>query len=179
MHVFLAPLAILLERLVGYPPALFQRISHPVVWMGAWLGWLDRRLNQGTHRRAKGVLALLLLVRDAKRLIGAITAFTIDPSARDMSACIFILCSWSYISTSHTASFPPGSTTSLVDALGLAIDHLRADRLDAAESALVAILERWPAQPDALHLLGVLHAQQGSPAAAIALCSPVWPWWIS
>lgn len=62
MHVFLAPLALLLERLVGYPPALFKRVSHPVVWMGAWLGWLDRRLNQGTHRRLKGVLALALLL---------------------------------------------------------------------------------------------------------------------
>lgn len=62
MHVFLAPLALFVERFVGYPPALFQRISHPVVWMGAWLGWLDRRLNQRAHRRAKGVLALVLLL---------------------------------------------------------------------------------------------------------------------
>jgi adenosylcobinamide-phosphate synthase len=62
MHVFLAPLALLVERLVGYPPALFNFISHPVVWMGAWLGWLDRRLNQGAHRRCKGVLALVLLL---------------------------------------------------------------------------------------------------------------------
>jgi predicted TPR repeat methyltransferase len=68
-----------------------------------------------------------------------------------------------------TASFPPGSTTSLVDALGLAIDHLRADRLDAAESALVAILERWPAQPDALHFLGVLRHGQGRIDEAIDL----------
>ena len=62
MHVFLAPLALLLERLVGYPRPLYGAIRHPVVWMGALLAALETRLNMGSHRRLKGVLALSLLL---------------------------------------------------------------------------------------------------------------------
>jgi adenosylcobinamide-phosphate synthase len=76
MAWLLAPLALLIERLVGYPPALFSRIGHPVTWIGALIGWLEVRLNTGEHRRAKGVLMLLLLLGTglaASLLIIAIT----------------------------------------------------------------------------------------------------------
>ena len=62
MAWLLAPLALLIERVVGYPPALFKAIGHPVTWMGALIGWLETRLNQGDNRRLKGVLLLLLLL---------------------------------------------------------------------------------------------------------------------
>lgn len=62
MAWLLAPLALLLERLVGYPPALFRLIGHPVTWMGALISWLEARLNRGAHRRGKGVAMLLLLL---------------------------------------------------------------------------------------------------------------------
>jgi adenosylcobinamide-phosphate synthase len=62
MHVFLAPLALLLERLFGYPMPVYKAIRHPVVWMGALLDWLDKTLNKGAHQRLKGVLALLILL---------------------------------------------------------------------------------------------------------------------
>jgi adenosylcobinamide-phosphate synthase len=58
----LAPLALLIERVVGYPPALFRAVGHPVTWMGALIGWLETRLNRGDRRRLKGVLMLLLLL---------------------------------------------------------------------------------------------------------------------
>ena len=54
LAVFLAPLALLLERFIGYPPALYAAIRHPVVWMGALIGLLDARLNQGKNRLGKG-----------------------------------------------------------------------------------------------------------------------------
>ena len=62
MAWLLAPLALLIERVVGYPPALFRAIGHPVTWMGALIGWLEVRLNQGENRRLKGVVLLLLLL---------------------------------------------------------------------------------------------------------------------
>ena len=62
MAFFLAPLALLLERLVGYPDWLFRRIGHPVTWMGALITWLELRLNTGTNRRARGMLMLALLL---------------------------------------------------------------------------------------------------------------------
>jgi adenosylcobinamide-phosphate synthase len=62
MHVFLAPVALLLERLFGYPRQLLPVIGHPVIWMGALLSRLDKWLNTGAQRRLKGALALLLLL---------------------------------------------------------------------------------------------------------------------
>lgn len=58
--------ALLVERIAGYPDSLFQRIAHPVVWIGALIGWLDRRLNRDGDpfrvRRLSGLLAVLLLL---------------------------------------------------------------------------------------------------------------------
>jgi adenosylcobinamide-phosphate synthase len=62
MAWLLAPLALLIERLVGYPPAVFRLIGHPVTWMGALISWLEPRLNQGASRRARGVAMLLLVL---------------------------------------------------------------------------------------------------------------------
>ncbi len=62
MAFLLAPLALLIERLVGYPPALFRIIGHPVTWIGALITWLETRLNQGDRRKLKGVVLLLLLL---------------------------------------------------------------------------------------------------------------------
>lgn len=62
MHVFLAPLALLLERLFGYPPALLKPIGHPVIWMGKLISVLEARLNAGAGRRGKGVLMLVILL---------------------------------------------------------------------------------------------------------------------
>ncbi len=73
MQAFLAPLALLLERLFGYPPPLYAAIRHPVVWMGALIGWLDRRLNRGAGK-GRGVVALLLLLLVTGAISGA-TAF--------------------------------------------------------------------------------------------------------
>lgn len=62
MAWLMAPLALLIERVVGYPPALFKLIGHPVTWMGALITWFEARLNQGGNRRLKGVAMLALLL---------------------------------------------------------------------------------------------------------------------
>jgi len=65
-NLLLLAAALLLEALVGYPQALFRVARHPVVWIGALIGWCDRRLNRETlpagARRRNGVLALLLVL---------------------------------------------------------------------------------------------------------------------
>ena len=60
MTVLLLVPALILDAALGEPPWLWSRVPHPVVLMGRWLGWLDRPLNRGARRRAKGVLALFL-----------------------------------------------------------------------------------------------------------------------
>jgi adenosylcobinamide-phosphate synthase len=52
--------ALILERLVGYPNALVNRIGHPVIWMGRLIAVLDTHLNDRT--RGRGGLALVLLL---------------------------------------------------------------------------------------------------------------------
>lgn len=51
---------------MGYPQALFRAIGHPVVWIGALIGWLDRTGNRESRsdgmRRSAGVLAVVVLV---------------------------------------------------------------------------------------------------------------------
>ena len=71
MAWLLAPLALLIERVAGYPAPLFKLIGHPVIWIGALIGWFEARLNTGDNRRLKGVamLALLLLTGFAISLL--------------------------------------------------------------------------------------------------------------
>ncbi|MCT2539833.1 adenosylcobinamide-phosphate synthase CbiB [Sedimentimonas flavescens] len=47
----------------GWPAALYARIGHPVTWIGALIGWLDRSWNfEGPARRLRGVAAALLVI---------------------------------------------------------------------------------------------------------------------
>jgi adenosylcobinamide-phosphate synthase len=68
-----ALLALILERLAGYPPPLFAAIGHPVTWLGRLIDLLDRHLNAGAHRRAKGVVAVATLVMAAAGIGIALT----------------------------------------------------------------------------------------------------------
>jgi adenosylcobinamide-phosphate synthase len=58
-------IALVVEAIVGYPDRLLRLIRHPVVWIGALIGALDRGLNDTAlsvgHRRLRGLLALLFL----------------------------------------------------------------------------------------------------------------------
>ena len=73
MPVFIAPLALIIERVLGYPTPIFKAFGHPVTWAGALIALLDRRLNLGTHRKRNGVVALVLVL--------AATALVIIPVA--------------------------------------------------------------------------------------------------
>lgn len=59
---FLLSLALVLDALAGEPNWLWSRVPHPVVVMGRFIGWLDRRLNRGGARRVRGVCAVVILV---------------------------------------------------------------------------------------------------------------------
>ncbi len=62
----LAAGALLLEAVAGYPGVVFRAIGHPVVWIGALIGWLDRAWNRDTlgpaARRQRGIAATLVLL---------------------------------------------------------------------------------------------------------------------
>lgn len=64
--LLVAVAALGIEAAFGYPLRLYQRIGHPVTWIGALIGALDRGFNRddmsGGMRRAMGVLVLILIV---------------------------------------------------------------------------------------------------------------------
>ncbi|MGE0282653.1 MAG: adenosylcobinamide-phosphate synthase CbiB, partial [Rhizobiaceae bacterium] len=66
MTALLALLSLLIELAFGYPKRIFDAAGHPVTWIGALVGWLDRALNRETDtpgkRKLMGVAALLVLM---------------------------------------------------------------------------------------------------------------------
>ncbi|WP_103332397.1 adenosylcobinamide-phosphate synthase CbiB [Pseudotabrizicola formosa] len=70
--------AMLLDAAFGEPKAIWDRVPHPAVLMGRVVSGLDRRLNAGRQRRAKGVAALVVMVLGAYalgRLIASVPDF--------------------------------------------------------------------------------------------------------
>ncbi len=69
MTPLLALAALLVEAAVGYPDSLFRRVRHPVVWIGALIALLDRRLNNPdlspARRRFRGRLAVAVILAAA------------------------------------------------------------------------------------------------------------------
>ena len=57
-------LALLIERVIGYPAALAQSIGHPVEWIGKLIARLDQRLNPEDRpgKSGTGVIALIILL---------------------------------------------------------------------------------------------------------------------
>jgi adenosylcobinamide-phosphate synthase len=55
----------LIELAIGYPRALLRAIGHPVTWIGALIGALDRSLNRETatpeRRRGSGIVAVAIV----------------------------------------------------------------------------------------------------------------------
>jgi adenosylcobinamide-phosphate synthase len=61
MAVTVALLALVIEAAVGYPPALLHAFGHPVTWIGAMIGTLERRFNRGGSARARRSAGLAVL----------------------------------------------------------------------------------------------------------------------
>lgn len=61
-NLAIAAVALLIERLLGYPNGLQHWIGHPVEWMGKLIGWLDRFFNDPPTDRIRGVSALVMLL---------------------------------------------------------------------------------------------------------------------
>ncbi len=55
-------LGLVLDAIFGEPDWLWRRAPHPAVSFGRVIDWLEGLLNEGANRRAKGVLAILVLV---------------------------------------------------------------------------------------------------------------------
>lgn len=76
LNLLLLVSALLVEAAAGYPKFLFAVIRHPVVWIGALIGFLDRRWNRATmpdpRRRLNGVLCVIAVLFVTVALTGAV-----------------------------------------------------------------------------------------------------------
>jgi adenosylcobinamide-phosphate synthase len=61
MFVALALTAMVIELCLGYPSILLRIIGHPVIWIGALIGLLDRRLNRKDAGCGSGIIAVLIV----------------------------------------------------------------------------------------------------------------------
>jgi adenosylcobinamide-phosphate synthase len=75
--------ALAVEACIGYPQALYARISHPVVWIGKLIEALERRWNDPARsdvvRRMLGIVATVIVAGSA----GAV-GYAIQVSAREL-----------------------------------------------------------------------------------------------
>ncbi len=66
LHPWIVLAAATVDAVIGYPDALHRRFPHPVVWVGALIGHLERMLNQAAFgqplRRLFGVFTLAAIV---------------------------------------------------------------------------------------------------------------------
>ena len=82
--------ALILDALLGEPDWLWRRLPHPAVLMGRLVGALDRGLNRGGLRRAKGVLALVALIAVSLAIGWVITILPLSPLPEIIAAAILL-----------------------------------------------------------------------------------------
>ncbi len=144
----IALLASLLDALFGYPDWLFRRVGHPVSWIGAIIGALDRRLNRPSlsdrHRRLAGVLALLLLAGPPALLAWALQRGCLTLLPRPAALAILGLCA-------ATLS----AQRSLLTHVRAVLHGLETDGLESGRRAVALIVGRDTA---ALDQAGIVRA---------------------
>ena len=82
--------AMLLDAGLGEPRWLWNRWPHPAVLLGRGVGALDRHLNGGQARKAKGILALIVLVAGAG-VVGWLIASMPDGGLLEILAAAILL----------------------------------------------------------------------------------------
>ena len=82
--------ALILDAIFGEPDWLWRRLPHPAVLLGRLVGALDRRLNRGGWRRAKGALALAALVAVALAIGWSIAILPLSHLPEIVAAAILL-----------------------------------------------------------------------------------------
>lgn len=104
--------ALVLDAAMGEPRWLWSRWPHPAVLMGRAVGALDRHLNRGGARRARGVAAVAVLVVGAGA-IGALIAAVPDLGLLEVLAAAILLAQRSL--ADHVSAVAAGLRTSLAE----------------------------------------------------------------
>jgi adenosylcobinamide-phosphate synthase len=144
MAVTTALLALVIEAAVGYPPLLLRAFGHPVTWMGAMIGTLERRFNRAASarvRRSAGLAVLATVVGTAFAL-----AFAVERMLLSLPFGTFAV---ALLASTLVAQ------RSLHDHVARVARALEKEGLDAARQAVAHIVGR---DPEALDEAGVARA---------------------
>jgi adenosylcobinamide-phosphate synthase len=144
MAVTPALLALVIEAAIGYPPLLWRAFGHPVTWMGAMIGTLERRFNRAASarvRRSAGLAALATVVGTAFAL-----AFAVERMLLSLPFGTFAV---ALLASTLVAQ------RSLHDHVARVARALEKEGLDAGRTAVAHIVGR---DPEALDEAGVARA---------------------
>jgi len=138
----LAP-AMLVDAALGEPGWLWNRWPHPAVLMGRAVEWLDRRLNRGEGRKAKGVVSVVLLCL-AAGLIGLMIAAVPDFGLLELIVAAILLAQRSL--SQHVRAVADALRLSLADgrravAMIVGRDTATMTRPDVARAAIESAAE--------------------------------------
>ncbi|ATX67394.1 adenosylcobinamide-phosphate synthase CbiB [Roseinatronobacter bogoriensis] len=127
--------ALALDLVLGWPKALYDRIGHPVTWLGALIVALERRWNtNGPLRRARG-LAVAVLVVGLAGLVGLALQFALPAN-------------WIGIALGGVLAWPLVAMRSMHEHVAAVLHPLQRGDLPAARHAVSMIVGRDPALLD-------------------------------
>ncbi len=138
-------LALAFDAVIGDPDRIWRRVPHPVVWIGALIGWADRLLNRPAWsdetRRAAGALALLAILG-----LAALTASAVEEALRRLPLGGVLVAAVASVFLAQR---------SLAEHVGRVRDAFASSGLPAARLAVSMIVGR---DPDRLDEAGVSRA---------------------
>jgi len=130
-------LALILERHFGYPDKLYNRIGHPVEWIGWWIAALERKLNipdmAPAAARLSGIVALMLILAPVFALFYPVALFL-----RELTG------GWIVEALIGTVFLAQKSLRDHVNAVATALDH----SLERGRLAVSRIVGRDPGTLD-------------------------------
>ncbi|RDC72642.1 cobalamin biosynthesis protein CobD [Rhodovulum sp. 12E13] len=134
--------ALAIDAALGWPPALFRRIGHPVTWLGHLIAALDARLNRADRSEA------------ARGRAGAVTvALVVAAAALPALALQAALpAGWLGIALGGLLAWPLVAARSLHAHVDAVAQPLGAGEPESARAAVAMIVGRDPAQLDSAGL---------------------------
>ncbi|MEM6465524.1 MAG: adenosylcobinamide-phosphate synthase CbiB [Pseudomonadota bacterium] len=132
-------LALLIDRLFGWPEALVRFLGHPVIWIGRLISALEARINHSDHspkrQRAAGVICVVATCLAATAPAILIAALLPDGALGLVITALVIA--------------PFLASKSLIDHVKAVADPLVAKDLEGAREAVSRIVGRDPTTLDA------------------------------
>ncbi len=137
MFASVMALAMLIDAALGWPRPLYDRIGHPVTWIGRLITWVEAEFNKGRdiiERRRAGMIATLIVVGVSAGL--AVVLQSMLPHG------------WPGLVLTGILAWPFLATRSLHDHVAAVVLPLATGDLPGARRAVAAIVGRDPEQLD-------------------------------